>query len=320
MAKFGTIARKAHDPDDMRLYTGHIQSYSALSLTYDSDIYHRFSGIGRFSKANLQVELCHGIPDAYFDWFLLWFPLVVQTRRKDAPSWSWSGWYGQSWPDMTRWYAGEGIKVRQALRERTWIIWYQRKCRDDIEVVRVWTPEQELTTATIKNFYGGDVRSRFPFDCSQTKPTPRKLTGAPTYIEDSHNPNPGSGFLQFWTVSLMFRIDKATSEEASGKPRNFNARLGIFGRENRELGIVYVRPEWAKEKARQEHEFILLCEGRDERPKAGNIDDEQGWKYRVMLIEWFGNWAERVAIASIEKQALDQALGSGAVWKEIILG
>ena len=39
-----------------------------------------------------------------------------------------------------------------------------------------------------------------------------------------------------------------------------------------------------------------------------------------MLIEWHGDWAERVAMGWIKKNQLDWALKEGPVWKEIILG
>lgn len=94
---------------------------------------------------------------------------------------------------------------------------------------------------------------------------------------------------------------------------------GIFGRDGRELGIVFINPDWAEVNIRKIHEFILLCEGRDVRAEYGKIDDEKGWKYKMMLIEWRGDWAERVSIGSIKKRHLGQAL-EGPVWKEIILG
>jgi hypothetical protein len=87
----------------------------------------------------------------------------------------------------------------------------------------------------------------------------------------------------------------------------------------------------------QEREFILLCEGRDKRAEGGRIDDEEGWRYMALLIEWRGEngvrtamglidgvskpmYAERVAIGSIGKEDLKEALRDGPVWKEIILG
>ncbi|PPQ96059.1 hypothetical protein CVT26_004691 [Gymnopilus dilepis] len=319
-AKFGSVASHDRDINDIGQYEGLIQSYSGLSLTFDTDIYHGFAGLARYFSTALRAELCHGIPDAYFDWFLLWYPLEVQRRRGTAPSWSWSGWYGQSWPNMWNWYTRDRAKVRKALRYRTWIIWYQRKAHDSDEFHRVWTPKTRSTTMTPRNFYGSHVRSRFPFDCSQTSPTPRTLTRAPDYIEDSHNRKPGSGFLQFWTVSATFKIDKSKSREGKPGPKNHNTRMGIFGRDRRELGVVFVEPGWGEANRKKKHEFILLCEGRDVRAENGRFDDEPGWRYKVMLIEWHGEWAERVAVGSIGKEDLDQALGDGAVWKEIVLG
>ncbi|KAF8884217.1 heterokaryon incompatibility protein-domain-containing protein [Gymnopilus junonius] len=319
-AKFGSTARRDRDADDIGQFEGLIQSYSGLSLTYDTDIYHAFGGMTRYFRTHLRVELCHGMPDAYFDWFLLWHPLGIQTRRKNAPSWSWSGWYGQSWPHMWDWYSRNRQKVRKALRRRTWIIWYQRKAHDSEEFYRVWTPKSHSTTTTPRNFYGSHARSRFAFDCSQTDPTPRKLAGVSQYIEDSHNPKPGSGYLQFWTVSIVFKIDKPQSKAASRGPKNDNKRLGIFGRDGRELGIVFVDPAWGKANRKKEHEFIFLCEGRDVRAEGGRFDDEPGWRYKVMLIEWHGDWAERISVGSIGKQDVDQGLGKGAEWREIILG
>ena len=51
-----------------------ISEYSGLSLKFHSDIYHAFAGITRFFKIEMQTNLYHGIPDRFFDWFLLWQP------------------------------------------------------------------------------------------------------------------------------------------------------------------------------------------------------------------------------------------------------
>ncbi|KAF8971554.1 heterokaryon incompatibility protein-domain-containing protein [Flammula alnicola] len=307
------------DEDDIAQYEALIQEYSALSLTYESDIYHAFAGITRYFNMRLKVNLCHGIPDAYFDWFLLWISLVPQKRRERNPSWSWSGWIGESWPCMWSWYSRSIPRIRKALRQRTWIIWYQRKAHDSEECVRVWTPKTSSSASSgPRNFYGSHAGNRFPFVCSHTEPTRRKLIGAPEYIEDTHNPTSGSGFLQFWTVSVVFKLDKARSVENARGELNSRSRLGIFGCNGRELGIVFVNPEWAEVNISKNHEFILLCEGRDLRDNGETEKPE--WKYKVMLIEWHGDWAERISVGSIRKGDLKQARGNGPVWKEIILG
>ncbi|OCL06985.1 HET-domain-containing protein, partial [Glonium stellatum] len=111
---------------DIGKLEGLIQSYSDLSLTYDSDIYNAFAGISKYITSKLKSNLCHGIPEAHFDWFLLWTALKPQKRRESAPSWSWSGWTGQSWSYIWKWYTGNVKRVGRAQRNRTWIIWYQR--------------------------------------------------------------------------------------------------------------------------------------------------------------------------------------------------
>jgi hypothetical protein len=315
------LASRDRDGDDIGKFEGLIQSYSGLSLDSESDIYNAFAGIMRYFKSELKVDLCHGIPDAYFDWFLLWHPLAPQTRRQHTPSWSWSGWIGESWPHMWDWYNRSVTRIREALPTRTWIIWYQRKAHDAKECMLVWTPKKySSSSSSPSNFYGGHVQPRFPFDCTQTLPTCRTLVGAPKYIEDTFNPSPGSGFLQFWTVSIMFKLKKSTSEDTIQGPVNTCSRVGIFGRDGHELGIVFVNPDWTEVNVPKDHEFILLCEGRDVRAENQRFDEEEGWKYKMMLIEWHGDWAERVSVGSIEKQDLDQAVGTGPVWKEIILG
>ncbi|KDR74962.1 hypothetical protein GALMADRAFT_570303 [Galerina marginata CBS 339.88] len=312
------VATRNRDQDDIGQFEGLIQSYSGLALSYDTDIYHAFAGIIRYFKMELQVNLCHGIPDAYFDWFLLWTSLGPQIRREGTPSWSWSGWTGESWPNIWNWYSRSITKVREALKERTWIIWYHRKAHDSTECVQVW--QHPPSSSSPSNFYGGQIRNRFPFDCSQTLPSPRTLANAPKYIDDTYNPTPGSGFLQFWTVSVLFNVAEPTSKNDQLGPNNTLSRLGIFGRDGRELGIVFVNPDWREKLVHESYEFILLCEGRDVRAEGGNMDEEEGWKYKVMLIEWHGDWAERISVGSIGKQDLDQALEPGPVWKEIILG
>lgn len=312
--------RGMDNTNDIGEFSGLIQGYSDLSLTYEQDIYNAFGGISSYIKRELKATLCHGIPDAYFDWFLLWKPLKPQVRRQCTPSWSWSGWIGGSWIQIWLDFSRKITEIRKAHRKRTWIIWHQRVAHDSTECTLVWSPKKRSSSSSPRNFYGSHIKSRFPFECTSTAPTPRMLVGAPTYYKDVLNPNPGSGFLQFWTVSATFRLDTPTSKADTTGPDNKLERVGFFGRDGREVGIVFVIEGWKDAHVPGTHEFILMCEGREVRPKAGKEDHEEGWKYMAMLIEWHGEWAERVSVGSIEKHDLAQALEGGPIWKEIILG
>jgi len=272
----GAIGSSDKDPNEIGEFEQLILAYSGLSLTFHTDIYHAFAGMTRYFKIDLQANLCHGIPDKYFDWFLLWQLQKSQTRRNDAPSWSWSGWDGESGGDIWDWYENNIKHIQRALRKRTWVIWYQRKAHDSEECTRILTPKPNPASPSrrARNFYGGYVQDRFQFDCTQTTPTPRTLIGAPTYIKDNYHPNPGSGFLQFWTVSAWFKLKEATSQHEGLTPVNGYSRLGIFGKNDREMGIIFVNPAWCKDNVPKFHEFILICEGRDKRVEDGHSPNE----------------------------------------------
>ncbi|TRX95629.1 hypothetical protein FHL15_003587 [Xylaria flabelliformis] len=308
--------------DDIRTYEGPVQNYSNRTLSYQSDTYAAFAGVSQRMRDLLNVDLCHGIPPRYFDWCLLWDPMGKQTRRLGTASWSWSGWEGGAFPRIWDWYSPKVRNIKNALRNRTWIIWYHRIAHDstDCRLVWNWNPEDKRAHES-RNFYGGGSQSRFSIDCSRTRPTDRLLRGAPTYYPDILCDTPGSGYLQFWTVSVEFQLDKPASSEAGAVGNWFNGhtQLGIFGSSGRELGTIQVSNAWLGESPNLPltREFILLCEGRDERADDYRYDDEPGWKYKVMLLEWRGEYAERVAVGSIGKG--DEMEGS-PVWKEIILG
>jgi hypothetical protein len=303
-------------PNDIGAYEGLIQSYTDLKLSYDSDIYNAFAGVASGIAMDLNTNLCHGLPELYFDWFLLWVPLELQTRRLIAPSWSWSGWYGGSWPRMWDWYTRNMEKANKALPRRTWIIWYQRQANNSSEFRRLETHDNHPSGASRAK----SLKSRFPFDCSRNVPTLRTLTQAPGYASDVPNPHPGSGFLQFWTVSVIFRLGMPIREPKRPSGSEKHVPAAIFGRSERQLGVVWVSEDWLKEHVPGEHEFIVLCEGRDERAERGQEDQEPGWKYQLMLVEPHEEWVERVSLGSINKHNLQEGLGQGPVWKEIVLG
>jgi hypothetical protein len=67
----GASAHGDQGPDDIGQFEKLIQSYSDLSHSFDADIYKGFAGFSRFFRIVLKAQLCHGIPDIFFDWFLL---------------------------------------------------------------------------------------------------------------------------------------------------------------------------------------------------------------------------------------------------------
>ncbi|KDR71611.1 hypothetical protein GALMADRAFT_229571 [Galerina marginata CBS 339.88] len=300
-----TRHRDLYDPAKVWNMEALIRNYSTLSLTFEADIYHAFAAMIQYIQREFQVILYHGIPDRYFDWFLLWKPLKAQQRRTITPSWSWSAWKGEAVLDLHDWYSNNFAEVQKEIKERTWIHWYQREAHDSKACVFISAPDRDEDLEA--------MHARFPFDCSQKFPNPRTILDAPRYVEDTYNSKAGSGFLQFWTVSLTFRLDKPTRSDSP-------SRVIVFGQNDKELGTVPVQPEWETNHVPGQHEFIILCEGRDGTAYLHDKQIEDGWKYKMMLIEWHGDWAERIGISSIRKEDIFQSLGDGPTWKEIVLG
>ncbi|KAF4948803.1 hypothetical protein FGADI_9360 [Fusarium gaditjirri] len=376
---------------------GLIQNYSARQFTFESDVFRAFAGVGRQVRRQLQCDVCHGLPTAFFDWFLLWQPMVDDNdglpleRRPVAPSWSWGGWNGGVFPRTWDWYTRDMKVVRRGIRKRTWIIWHQRLAHASTECVPLGRGKdgaREIKKS--RNFYGGHHHKdqRFPgIDCRVTDPTPRTLAhteGLPQYTQDLISEYPGSGLLQFWSISAVFELrfvgagddgvygkpvkppnrtgipssssssdsdewaDVANSDDEGGDldglpslqsllgggedvefdmDKQPGVKLIIGGKAGQAVGRIYV-PEWWEGLVKfdssgpHEYEFIVLCEARDQREEdPRRADDDEGWRYRVMLVEskCDGQYFERVAIGSVGRNDLDKAIRP-LQWKEFILG
>lgn len=377
--------------NDLGEIEGLIQNYSARQFTVESDVYRAFAGIGRQVRRQLHCDVCHGLPTAFFDWFLLWQPAVDAKdgpplrRRPAAPSWSWAGWRGGVFPRTWDWYTRDMQVVRRGIRKRTWILWHQRLDHASTECVSLGADNGE---SKLRNFYGGRHRKsqRFPgVDCRVTNPTPRTLALAeslPQYTEDLISKCPGSGFLQFWTISAVFELRSvgAGHDGVYGKPvkppnrtgipstssssdsgegvaddddedgdlaglpslasllgggedddfdmdKQPGVKLIIGGKDGQAVGRIYV-PEWWEglvsldSSGPHEYEFIVLCEARDQRSEdPRRADDDEGWRYRLMLVEskCDGQYFERVAIGSVGRDDLGKAVRP-LEWKEFVLG
>ncbi|KAM0514141.1 hypothetical protein ACHAPE_007232 [Trichoderma viride] len=308
---------------------GPIQEYSEMQLTKQSDIYNAFAGVARQIRMQLNCDICHGLPVKYFDWLLLWQPLPLKNdpnRREEAPSWSWSGWQGGVFPGMWSWYTRDMKAIRKALKRRTWIVWYHRHGPHSTHCSLVHKRGRGLADSQ-QNFYGRPIRKRFPFDCSQTEPTPRILTEfePKEYYFDVISTRPYSGYLQFWTVSAVLEVaETKTPWPEEGLPPA-GKQLGIIGKSGDELGLIVVPTAWLEENAAPcKREFLLICEARDVRAAGGkDMDaDNHEWRYRVMLVEpkARGEYYERVAIGSIGRGDEMDSFGDGPCWKEFILG
>lgn len=83
-------------------YVEIIHEYSWKRLSYSYDVMNAFSGILSALEEYSGWSFPHGLPEALFDYALMWVPADVVERRPPAPSgpnrhfpsWSWCGWIG----------------------------------------------------------------------------------------------------------------------------------------------------------------------------------------------------------------------------------
>jgi hypothetical protein len=89
--------------------------------TYPSE---RSNRIFELLTKKLDGNFIHGLPEAVFDFALLWVPADRLTRKSTGPSWSWTGWEGPvnfpfdptNCPDLRRMAKSEGEWFRSEIK------------------------------------------------------------------------------------------------------------------------------------------------------------------------------------------------------------
>ncbi|KAK0667689.1 heterokaryon incompatibility protein-domain-containing protein [Cercophora samala] len=198
----GTKTSLRFDNNDIGKYEGLLQGYSERLLSFQSDVYHAFAGVSRQIKCQMDTDICHGLPTIYFDWFLLWRPLSLHSRRLSqvtgqpvGPSWSWCGWEGSSWSHIWDWYNRSIDRIEMGIRTRSWIAWYHRQGHGTTECERLQRFDDDKDVAVEppfdterRNLYGHKFqKGRFgAIDCSRREPTKTALSviNPPTYALD----------------------------------------------------------------------------------------------------------------------------------------
>jgi hypothetical protein len=76
---------------DLEQYFSLVGGYNSHSLTFESDALRAFTTIIKVCNRTFRNGFLFGIPEFLFDVGLLWSAPNGLKRRKDFPSWSWSG-------------------------------------------------------------------------------------------------------------------------------------------------------------------------------------------------------------------------------------
>ncbi|KAF2095221.1 hypothetical protein NA57DRAFT_79709 [Rhizodiscina lignyota] len=180
---------------NFRIYNRLVTSYNDRLLTYQTDVIKAFSAILNSLSLSFPGGFCHGMPEFYFDFALLWKPNYPTKRRRGPfPSWSWIHeeeefdlevaieitpmvtWYKTSRQTGERcWMIHSNVSSREDLIQgetcEVIIISAGSARRDEIDLAKVWLPEwksiDEIKELALYEFYNvlwierkGDVAYR----------------------------------------------------------------------------------------------------------------------------------------------------------------
>ncbi|KAF4442271.1 hypothetical protein FACUT_2088 [Fusarium acutatum] len=291
--------------------------YTKRVLTNQNDISRAMAGIIRRFAEVMKCNFFEGIPTATFDRFVTFYayPTALH-RRSEFPSYSWTGWRCSINMDFI---TPDNDEVNEWLRDRTWIVWYKR---DPSGITsRVWDPDANPSFPLSDMKYAG-YRQRRPF--SDGRYVPRQLDTRQTMATDEMSFSgevPSYPILQFWTLSLFYRIFDIDVFRANGYLQDSN---------NKKCGYVWLDGFEETEffESGGSFEIILLSEAYghsfvDQREVQWQnpypLSSGQWNYYNIMILEWHGGIAERRGFGLLNQGAVEFSLAPGPSWKEIFL-
>ncbi|KAI1486022.1 heterokaryon incompatibility protein-domain-containing protein [Biscogniauxia mediterranea] len=286
--------------------------YSTRSLTNQNDAVNAMLGVCRRIADHTQCPLLLGIPVIAFDWFILFYPSITgMRRRKEFPSWAWSGWIGEYY------YSSGSGNVAKWQDTCTWIVWYKRDQDGHLSPVR----DEETTTVASDSSCTTSSKKSFEQLCDISRVQPSQL------LTMNHRPYP---VLQFWTVSVRYALRQIDRDNADNMMWAFGiywtqATYEVLDRTGSNCGFVSLDSGSPERGAYDNVELIVIADSPEKVSLPGDGHQVQSqmtdiarfcW---VLWIEWDGEVAERKGIGKIYRDALFSATESGAQWKEICL-
>ena len=279
--------------DPLEDYSTILLYYTRKVLTNQSDVLRALAGIIRRFSDLVGYKFLEGLPSAALDAFIFFqADNSILHRRAGFPSWSWVGWRGgldinippakTNSASLSDWFENE-----------TWIVWYKRSPSGVTNLV--WDPvADEPILAHIEKSSllsrSGRFKSVHPLSITTIRSAPTE------HISFTSSP-PNYPVLQFWTVSIFYKL---------GEIDVFMAEGHLIGKDGSDCGQILLDgfEETMLFDSQDPLEIILLS-------GLSPIN--------VMLIEWNGGIAERRGIGKLEPWAVDKGFYAGPVWKEIVL-
>ncbi|KAI1027142.1 hypothetical protein LB504_007924 [Fusarium proliferatum] len=296
--------------------------YTKRFLTNQDDTPRAMAGIIRRISELMKCKFLEGLPSAMLDLFIIFYARdTILHRRSTFPSYSWTGWRGSidmdlKTPDnkVNEWLR----EVNEWLRDRTWIIWYKRNPSGITHLV--WDPDANPSFPLSDMEYVG-YRQRRPFSDGRYVPdqldTRRTM---PTEEVSFSREVPSYPMLQFWTLSLVYRLFDIDVFRATGCLQDSN---------NKKCGFVFLDgyEETDFFKLGDFFEIILLSETcREAFANHTSVQWQDPyrlatgqWKYyNIMILERRGGIYERRGFGLLHQGAVKFSLTPSS-WKEIFL-
>ena len=321
------------------VYNRLVKAYSRREYTYHSDSLNAFQGVLSSFNTSFEWNFISALPEDVFDLALLWSPMSTADLRpresshhpEDAvcrtPTWCWTSWIGSIFwnPWRIASYAGSTVSLQPAVEN--FVIAGPDGFRD------IRKRKRHTESENAQCFLN---ESKSHFDKHEISWT----------ISDGKSKSPGNMILLFKAfatdlsrLSIQFpsNLHKIHEKMSNWLKRACSCDAWIFDGNGRHCGTLYgLRSTWTKSHNPRLCELILLSSFSQGEVKPEDINAHRAnlpleypssedyynevfdtshykytkcWAYNIMLIEWNGKFAMRVAIGQIHVDAW-AALGS----------
>ncbi|KAM7212172.1 hypothetical protein V8F06_012424 [Rhypophila decipiens] len=266
-------------------YRAMLEHYTQRTLTDQSDALRAMAGIMRrfLVRFRYRPGMLEGMPTGAFDYFIISLAATFDVAR------GFQAIHGQILPHI------EGDVANDWLRDRTWIIWYNRSPGGVLGLV--WDPEANPAFNTLDEKLEG-YRRRSQFRCPQPLAIDTTRTVPAEEAPSLNRPPPSYPILQFYTMVVYLRFGDwdvfKPQAKLIGRNGAVNDHVILDGFE----GTTFFESNGP-------FELVLLSEA-DGWPEV--YFPRGDWEYyKVMLIEWEGGLVERRGIGAIKKKPSTRA-------------
>lgn len=321
----GVIVRQ-----DFDIYTEVIEMYSKRNLSFATDIMHAITGILAVAHDRIGGQMIAGLPSRYVDLAMLWSPAEPLDRTTPVghggnifPTWSWASWTGRKQYRLTECGRDSYHSLHQeyATSEIDHLSILHRG-----EFIEIYKAAESMRATEIRNLGR-------PPDRKYEKVFPKYIQYSERVLYDVSGPDFGPNVLQFWAYTADSNSFKFAGLDGTlitdpehGNIPGKQVVTSLLDLRGKHCGLMF-KPQ-VKTRYRGAFgnflDYVLISSFGDTEERRGGVKtmdpelrpfDERAfpWKGKgsglvnLMLIEWFDDVAERLAVAQIHRQAWEAA-------------